>query len=690
ATEGVPLSLNLAQFVTDADTPPQSITFAAAGALPAGLTLSTAGVLSGVPQLGTGAGPPVTVAFTVTDGSPPAVSGQLSLTVLRAGRADLALTASAAPNPVTIGTSATWTFTVANRSSTVEVPSFTLAATFGGDVPFRFDAPSTPACTLSAAGGGTQLACTLGPLAGGASTSVTIAGSAALAGDVFASATVAVSGLVPVDETAANNTATASLSVAQEIVGAPAQSIPGLSARAAAAGDLDGDGFDDLAVATGSAQGLIVLPNVADPSGTGKRLLSTAPLALGGEGVGNDVAIADLDGDGDLDIVAAAGAGAPNRVYLADAGNYTSAALANAAAGRNAVAVGDVNGDGFPDLVFAGPSGSRVFLNTGSGGAFTGGATVGNRPARDVALVDLFGDALPELVVANADGDAQVFRNSGGAFAVELSLATGAATSVSTADFNGDGRVDLVFGRNAPPSAGGLPSNLVWLNTSGGSGDFFLADELGAAITAGVAVNDVDLDGDADVLTVNGEGVAVYGNSGGGRFALRPQQLDTTAATSAVTGKLNGDDRDDVAVVADGGIAVYFNDGSGNFGSGDTAGPTITLVGAPTVSVKVGTAYTDAGATAADAVDGDVTSRIKVTNPVDTTVIGTYTVTYEATDLSGNAAVPVTRTVQVQAEQTAEGGGGGAVGLELALLLLVLLRKNGDALIFRGRRRAGK
>ncbi|HET8696649.1 MAG TPA: Ig-like domain-containing protein, partial [Gammaproteobacteria bacterium] len=235
ATEGAPLSLNLAQFVTDADTPPQSITFAAAGALPAGLTLSTAGLLSGVPQLGTGAGPPVTVAFTVTDGSPPAVSGQLSLTVLRVGRADLALTASAAPNPVTIGTSATWTFTVTNRSSTVEVPSFTLAATFGGDVPFRFDAPSTPACTVSAAGSGSQLACTLGPLAGGASTSVTIAGSAALAGDVFASAAVAVSGAVPVDETPANNTAMAALSVAQQIVGAPAQSIPGLSARAAAA-----------------------------------------------------------------------------------------------------------------------------------------------------------------------------------------------------------------------------------------------------------------------------------------------------------------------------------------------------------------------------------------------------------------------------------------------------------------------
>jgi hypothetical protein len=525
---------------------------------------------------------------------------------------------------------------------------------------------------LSPDGNDTQVSCTLGPLAAGGSTSVTIAGSGSLAGDVFASATVAVSGPGPVDETLTNNVATASLSVAQQIVAAPGQSIPGLSARAAAAADLDGDHFDDLAVATGSAQGLIVLANVADPANAGKRLLSTAPQALGGEAVGNDVAIADLDGDGDLDIVVAADAGAPNRVYLAGAGGYASAPLENAAGGSRAVAVGDVNGDGFLDLVFAGAGAGRVFMNTGSGGTFTPGASVGDHPAQDVALVDLFGDALPEIVLANADGDAQIYRNTGGTFALELTVATGAATSIGAADFNKDGKIDLVFGRNAGATPGARPSNLVFLNTSGARGELFLSDQLGAAATAGVTVGDLDVDGDADVLAVNGDAVEIYSNSGTGTFALRPQQLDTTGATSAVTGKLNGDDRADVAVVAGGGIAVFYNDGAGNFGSGDTTGPTIALRGTPEVTLKVGDPYTDAGATATDAVDGDVTSRVKVTNPVDTAVIGTYTVTYNATDLSGNAAAPATRTVRVQAQQAAEGGGGGAVGLELALLLLAL------------------
>jgi hypothetical protein len=116
-------------------------------------------------------------------------------------------------------------------------------------------------------------------------------------------------------------------------------------------------------------------------------------------------------------------------------------------------------------------------------------------------------------------------------------------------------------------------------------------------------------------------------------------------------------------------VAVFYNDGSGNLGSGDIAAPIITLLGQPSVTLTVESAYTDAGATAADTVDGDVTGRIVVNNPVNSAVIGTYTVTYDATDLSGNTAVRVTRTVQVQARQGSGGGGGGATGLEFALLL---------------------
>ena len=79
----------------------------------------------------------------------------------------------------------------------------------------------------------------------------------------------------------------------------------------------------------------------------------------------------------------------------------------------------------------------------------------------------------------------------------------------------------------------------------------------------------------------------------------------------------------------------------------DTTAPVISLRGAATVNVEAGASYSDAGATATDTYDGDITSRIRVSNPVDTSKVGTYTVTYNVSDAAGNAAAAVTRTVTV-------------------------------------------
>jgi hypothetical protein len=79
----------------------------------------------------------------------------------------------------------------------------------------------------------------------------------------------------------------------------------------------------------------------------------------------------------------------------------------------------------------------------------------------------------------------------------------------------------------------------------------------------------------------------------------------------------------------------------------DTTVPVITLLSNATVDVEVGGTYTDAGATANDDYDGDITSYIVTVSNVDTTTIGTYTVTYNVSDASGNDAEEVTRTVNV-------------------------------------------
>jgi hypothetical protein len=124
--------------------------------------------------------------------------------------------------------------------------------------------------------------------------------------------------------------------------------------------------------------------------------------------------------------------------------------------------------------------------------------------------------------------------------------------------------------------------------------------------------------------------------------------------------------------VAGDGIAVFVNDGKGNFGSGDSTPPTLVLRGQPTLDIVIDSPFTDPGVTASDAVDGDLTARVVVSGSVNTAALGTYTLTYSVSDLAGNAAAPVTRTVNVRAQAEAtDGGGGGAAGLELLLALLL-------------------
>ncbi len=79
----------------------------------------------------------------------------------------------------------------------------------------------------------------------------------------------------------------------------------------------------------------------------------------------------------------------------------------------------------------------------------------------------------------------------------------------------------------------------------------------------------------------------------------------------------------------------------------DTTLPIITLLGSNPQEVQASTTYSDAGATSSDNYDGDLTANINVTTNVDTSVVGTYWVKYNVTDANGNAAVEVTRTVNV-------------------------------------------
>lgn len=79
----------------------------------------------------------------------------------------------------------------------------------------------------------------------------------------------------------------------------------------------------------------------------------------------------------------------------------------------------------------------------------------------------------------------------------------------------------------------------------------------------------------------------------------------------------------------------------------DIIPPVISLNGSPQVSVECGDAWVEPGWTASDNIDGDLTAQVSVTDPVNSSVPGIYTIVYSVSDAAGNSS-SVSREVTVQ------------------------------------------
>ena len=142
----------------------------------------------------------------------------------------------------------------------------------------------------------------------------------------------------------------------------------------------------------------------------------------------------------------------------------------------------------------------------------------------------------------------------------------------------------------------------------------------------------------------------------GGSFANTTEtvNINTTRQTYSVVLTASGFGAPDARVLFDlNGAAGLVNIDNvslvvGGTAVEDTTPPVITLNGDAIVDLNVGDSYTEAGATATDDTDGDISGNIVVGgDTVDTSVAGTYIVTYNVSDAAGNAATEVTRTVNV-------------------------------------------
>ena len=104
---------------------------------------------------------------------------------------------------------------------------------------------------------------------------------------------------------------------------------------------------------------------------------------------------------------------------------------------------------------------------------------------------------------------------------------------------------------------------------------------------------------------------------------------------------------------------VTATDGAGNItaktriirSTADVTKPVITMKGSSPVNLEVKSVYSDSGATASDFYFGNFTPFIVSNSTVNVNKEGTYTVTYNVSDSSGNAAITVTRTIIVKDTQ---------------------------------------
>ena len=328
---------------------------------------------------------------------------------------------------------------------------------------------------------------------------------------------------------------------------APAWVDVGRNPRKVVAGDVNGDGHPDLAVANRATNDVSILLGRADG-----RVAPAVAVAVGPAPFA--VALSDVDGDGRLDLLTAnlGPAQGPSTVaVLQGVGDGTFVMAQTFAVGRTPLAlrVADVNRDGIPDLVLAAAGADVVQIALGRGdGSFATPSTipVGREP-RDLAVADIDGDGVLDVVTVNFTAHTlSVLRGRGdGTFAAAQTLlaADGPNTLVVT-DLTGDGVPDL-----AVAHAG---ADYVSLWVGHGDGTFAAPHRLTVGPTpVEIAVIDLTGDGWVDVAVTSGNdtGLALLPGRPDGTFG-EAQHVLLHLIPSGIAGvDLNGDGRPDLAVV---------------------------------------------------------------------------------------------------------------------------------------------
>lgn len=680
AVEGMAFNLDVSGNFSDADN--DTLTFSIGpNELPASGNISfnpNTGVFSGTPvQSDARDNDPYIINVTATDSQPASVpaADQFNLNISALDRANVSLGIGVTPDPAMLNDPLRWTFTVANAPGLQSAANVELNGSFIGS---GLTVTSESGCAVQApAGQVTNFNCIVGGLPPGGSTTIILTTDTSNFGDVTAFAIAEGTMPVPIDPNTDDNSAQSAVGVAETYSNGAVQILGSTNVRSVASGDVNGDGMADLVAGTAAGQPIQIYLS------GGFRDFLTSPITLADTGANEGIALGDVNGDGSLDIIVANGGGQPDMVYANDgAANFSATATLGSTFSQD-VTVGDFNNDGNLDIAVAAIGGNPIYRGNGNG-TFALQGTLGNANSRSVAVGAFDNDSVDDLVFANVGSASRVwvFNNSGNWFASRALLAIGDAVAVTTGSFGGNARDDLAFAR-VPAAIGDVPANPVLVNT--GNGTFGAPSSLlGTAPTNDIHagnVNDTDGAGLDDLVFVNSSGVHQIWVANGNGFDLHSEQIADSDSFAGVLAELGMTDVGEpggfdfaMGGAIQSGVGIFLNDGFGNLGRGDAVVPVLTLLGDTTVSVPAGTIYTDAGASAEDNIDGDISSSVVATGAVNTSVVGAYTVTYNVSDFAGNAAAEISRTVEITpATGTGGGGGGGSFSMFFVSLLLTVL-----------------
>jgi hypothetical protein len=331
-------------------------------------------------------------------------------------------------------------------------------------------------------------------------------------------------------------------------------------------------------------------------------------------------------------------------VYVTDGGTANNRVLGNyigtSANGLAAIANGE-SGIAFVDGAagnFAGDEvegeGNVVSANNGAGILISGVGTTQNTVAGNVIGLN----ATADNGLGNVRQGVALLDGASG------NLIGGVTSDAANLIGGNAGAAVLVDGAATIDNT--IRLNSITGNFSGG----IVLDNGGNTALAAPVISDID---PVSGTTLPGATVDIYSST------------DRQGATHLATVIADGQGNYSTPVALEPLIGLYLTatatDGTGNtsaFSDGffiDLEPPVITLLGATPLTIQCGTVYADAGATAQDDVDGNITNDIEKTilfegdpvNAVSTSVLGTYTITYNVSDNAGQVAIPVTRTVEV-------------------------------------------